>query len=55
MIIVIVLQTHILLSDGFAVALLGVLFIDKIAVATCQQNSKLFSFTTCLTLSCQVF
>jgi hypothetical protein len=55
MIIVIILHIHISLSDGLAVALLGVLFIDKIAEAICQQNSKLSSFTTCLILGCQVF
>jgi len=54
-IIVIALHIHISLSDGLAVVLLRVLFIGKIAVATCQQNSKLSSFTTCLILSCQVF
>jgi uncharacterized membrane protein len=54
-IIVIVFHIHISLSDGLAVALLGVLFIDKTEVEICQQHSKLSIFTTCLILSCQVF
>jgi len=55
MIIVIVFHIRISLSEGLAAALLGLLFIDKTAVAICQQNPKLSSFTTCLILSCQVF
>ena len=52
---VIVLRTDISLSEGLAVTLLGVLFIDKIAIVICQHKSKLTSFTTCPTMNCQVF
>ena len=50
-----VFHVHISLSEALAVALLGVLFVDKIVIAICQHNSKLSSFTTCLILRCQVF